>query len=96
MTFTQILDLAGMFFIPFAIATVPMFIGQQLGIRQVSNQKEMNPVPMESVVTAAFGLLFLYEASDFYRLFKLRIFDLEAEQYVIAIYLIPLLILFLK
>ena len=57
MSFSQLLALFPLFFVPFLVAFVPIFIGQQFGIKHVRKQKQMDAMPMESVVTASFGLV---------------------------------------
>ena len=57
MTQTNFIGLAGMFFIPLLVALVPIFIGQWVGIKHVRKNKAMKEGPLETVVTASFGLL---------------------------------------
>jgi hypothetical protein len=57
MTSSQILDLAWLFFVPLIIALVPLYIGERIGNTQAKHHKEMDQIPMETVVTASFGLL---------------------------------------
>ena len=57
MILMQIWGYAGMFLLPLIAALIPIFIGQQFGLAHVRKNKELADVPMESVVTASFGLL---------------------------------------
>jgi hypothetical protein len=54
---SDLIQLVGMFIIPFFIVFIPIFIGQQYGILRSKKIAELQRAPVGSVVGAAFGLL---------------------------------------
>jgi hypothetical protein len=57
MDINTIVQLTGMFFIPFLIVFIPLFIGRQYGVLRSKKLAELQRAPVGSVVGAAFGLL---------------------------------------
>jgi len=49
--------LAGMFLIPLVAVLLPILIGQPFGLYHNKKSKDINQVPIGSVIGAAFGLL---------------------------------------
>jgi hypothetical protein len=52
----NLLDLAGIFLIPFLVVLIPIFIGQHYGIYRSKKSPGMKEAPIGTVVGAAFGL----------------------------------------
>ena len=57
MDFKTILDLAGLFFIPFFIVLIPTIIGHRFGILRRKDQDELQHAPVGTIVGSAFALL---------------------------------------
>jgi hypothetical protein len=57
MNFKTILELAGLFFIPFFIVLIPTIIGHRFGIYRRKDQDEMQHAPVGTIVGSAFALL---------------------------------------
>jgi ABC-type multidrug transport system fused ATPase/permease subunit len=57
MDFKTILDLAGLFFIPFFIVLIPTIIGHRFGIYRRKDQDELQHAPVGTIVGSAFALL---------------------------------------
>src|SRR5688572_29641809 len=57
MSVSYYLELLGMFIIPLIIVIVPFILGQKVGIHHRNKSVEIQHTPIESVISAAFGLL---------------------------------------
>jgi hypothetical protein len=57
MSVSYFLELAGMFFIPLTVVIVPVLMGQRIGIYHRTKTVDIQHIPIESVIAAAFGLL---------------------------------------
>ena len=57
MDFKTILDLAGLFFIPFFVVLIPTIIGHRFGIYRRKDQDELQHAPVGTIVGSAFALL---------------------------------------
>jgi len=57
MSFTSLLQIAGMFLLPIAAVLIPIFIGQYYGIREAKKQSHMHDEAIGFVVTTACGVL---------------------------------------
>ena len=57
MDLKTILDLAGLFFIPFFIVLIPTIIGHRFGIYRRKDQDELQHAPVGTIVGSAFALL---------------------------------------
>jgi len=57
MNFKTILDLAGLFLIPFFVVLIPTLIGHRFGIYRRKDQDELQHAPVGTIVGSAFALL---------------------------------------
>jgi ABC-type multidrug transport system fused ATPase/permease subunit len=57
MNFKTILDLAGLFLIPFFVVLIPTLIGHRFGIYRIKDQDELQHAPVGTIVGSAFALL---------------------------------------
>jgi len=57
MNFKTILDLAGLFLIPFFVVLIPTLIGHRFGIYRGKDQDELQHAPVGTIVGSAFALL---------------------------------------
>jgi hypothetical protein len=57
MNIINVLEIAGMFFIPFLVVLMPILIGQRYGIWRSKKSENLQNASVGSVVGAAFGLL---------------------------------------
>ncbi len=57
MNFKTILDLAGLFLIPFFVVLIPTIIGHRFGIYRRKDQDELQHAPVGTIVGSAFALL---------------------------------------
>jgi hypothetical protein len=57
MSISYFLELAGMFFIPLTVVILPVLMGQKIGMYHRTKTVDIQHIPIESVISAAFGLL---------------------------------------
>jgi len=57
MTLSSLLQIAWMFLLPLAAVIIPLFVGQRVGMYHRKTDLDIQHTPIESVVSAAFGLL---------------------------------------